>query len=364
MIVYDGKGDVRIPPTMGEPTTEQLVGTPLENLGEVSSRICYDSLGYDESGKPRGRSSSKLHEHILQVKNHSVYEHCNFTLRFETMSHLGLLRSLINRKGVWVRFNDDSSLSVTINLRAILEWDRHDRDINRGITNTLLKQTFTYYGHQLAPQIIRDYGQARYENSSLIEDGLDDDQQWVSMYLSGSRSWSHEQVRHRFAMSQRSTRYVDEDGSEYVMHPLVKQYLNNDSVKDVERALTEGLIRDSIQADRETYRYLVEHLQTYLLNKGVDKLTARKQARAASRQYLGNGLRTEMIFSAPISGWKWILSQRAAAAADQEIRETYTNNVLTALKDSRFGNRFEDFKLIDSPDGIGEVLKPLTLWIF
>src|SRR5262249_16955082 len=104
-----------------------------------------------------------------------------------------------------------------------------------------------------------------------------------------------------------------------------------------------------------TYRLLVARLEAYLQGQGVVRLAARKQARGAARGYLGNALATELLFSAPVSGWKWILSQRANALADAEIRAVY-EPALAAPKASRQGDRFDAFTLVPSPDGLGKVL--------
>jgi thymidylate synthase ThyX len=61
-------------------------------------------------------------------------------------------------------------------------------------------------------------------------------------------------------------------------------------------------------------------LEPWLIAKGVDKFTARKQARGAARGYLGNALQTEMVWTVNVRAFKGILKQRASAAADAEIR--------------------------------------------
>src|SRR5687768_11413069 len=89
-IVFDGR-DVTIPSYMGTPAPRQMEGTRCEQLGELSGRICYDSLG---TGRPSfsvaaehnehhpkdnpfgtGKAIQGYHDHIIQVKNFSVYEH-------------------------------------------------------------------------------------------------------------------------------------------------------------------------------------------------------------------------------------------------------------------------------------------------
>jgi thymidylate synthase ThyX len=701
-LVYDGSGPPLVPPAMGTPTDDQLKGTDLDRLGELASRICYDSLGYDDAGKPRGRSSRKLHDHILEVKNHSVYEHANFTVVFPMTLNdraVSFLLALANRKGVWIEPRD-GTIEVTANLRAVLEWERHTQPFADNRATRFVGQTLRFHAHRLAPQVVRHAGGV-FCGTRLKDEDLTDDQAWVTLYLYGSRGFcylpdteiltkegwkpvsevregeiiltkdpvtgkarwspnkkthaldyagrvywmessqwtspavtrdhlmwaarydlrdrrglsceemmdghaekipmeriagkrfvvdhridmgsvedpgtitvdgfpydarllfaflgwmatdgkthggrcriyqrkastkpairalltalisndwsetepyfeahrelagwvvkmigptgecrdlrplfdyssrlinafldaavmgdgnsnpnvngtlchdviyvgwrhaalqyqvlfalvgrscnvrvddrvgvervlktgqvwtnqnvghvvsthlkgvslvkkehhrckyyagkvycpqtedgivyvrregmafwccnSHEQVRHRFAVSQRSTRYVDEDGSPYIQHPLVTAYLADEAVQEGTRLAVAEQIARSVEADRTTYRLLVARLEAYLLGRGTDRRTARKQARGAARGYLGNALATELLFSAPVSGWKWIFSQRANALADAEIRAVY-EPALAALKASRYGDRFAAFTLVSSPDGLGKVL--------
>lgn len=357
-LVFDGGGLVLIPESMGTPTANQMVGTPLENLGECASRICYESLGLDENGKPRGRSSAKLHEHILEVRNHSVYEHANFTVRIDYRDPMSIASTCLNRKGVWVEMVHDH-VEITTNFRAVLEWGRHTGNANaysgyHDAVGELLRQ----YLRRLAPMIGRGLALTKCYitlGHSLKTDGLTDDQAWVSLWLYGSRGFTHEQVRHRFAMSQRSTRYVDEDGSPYITHPLVAKFLEDATVDPMDRDMIRDCIERSTSEDRNTYAFLVESLEEYGLKNGLDKHTSRKQARGAARGYLGNALASEMIYSAPVSGWKWILSQRKNRLADAEIRQVYTP-ALEALKASRYGDRFAQYETVPSPDGLGTVL--------
>lgn len=364
-LVFDGSGDPIIPESMGVPNADQFRGTSLEKLGETASRICYQSYGCYPDGKPRGRSSAKLHEHILDVINLSVYEHCNFTVRFDTRDDrtaYGIFRSVANRKGIHVELTD-SSIEVTVNFRAVLEWLRHSSPTNDDDYATTLWKVLYVYANELAPQIFNQYPGLRSTSgvrftwllgiASLKTEGLTADQAWITLYLYGSRGFTHEQVRHRFAMSQRSTRYVDEDGSPYITHPLVAKFLHQGPW--IKRQIARGLIGLSTWADRTTYRYLVRVLEAFNRGNGLDKQTARKQARGASRGYLGNALASEMLFSAPVSGWQWILKQRASKFADAEIRTIY-EPALAALKSSQYGHFFDDFNLVPSPDGMGCVL--------
>jgi thymidylate synthase ThyX len=354
-LVYDG-GTVRIPTSMGTPLLGQMLGTELENLGEVSSRICYDSLGVDAEGKPRGRSTEKLHAHILDVINLSVYEHCEFTVRFDVGDDWLILHTFLNRKGVWLEIDDDG-FEATVNFRVVLEWARHTKRANQTPYTEEVGRILYQYGRTLAPLIFHKpvHPTSLFRKTNLKQEGLNEDQAWVSLYLYGSRGFTHEMVRHRFAMSQRSTRYVDEDGSEYIEHPLITRYINDEAVDRDERHKIRGQIGNSILADRVTYKVLVAALQNYLTRQGVDKQTARKQARGASRGYLGNALASEMIYSAPVSGWLWILQNRLHPAADAEMRGVMVP-ALEALQASRYGSYFENLHPIPSKDGLGMVL--------
>jgi thymidylate synthase ThyX len=156
-------------------------------------------------------------------------------------------------------------------------------------------------------------------------------------------------------MSQRSTRYVDEDGSSYIIHPLVARFLEDDSADRQLRHDLRDQMNASVMGDRITYKQLVAALQSYLTSQGVDKQTSRKQARGASRGYLGNALASEMIYSAPVSGWKWIMKNRLHPAADAEMRGVMVP-ALRALKSSLYGDRFVTFNTTPSSDGLGEIL--------
>jgi hypothetical protein len=358
-LVFDDNS-LTVPLSMGNPKENQLTGTIHENLGELASRICYDSLG-------TGRSSEALHQHILDVKNHSIYEHIVFTIGLDlaatSISSLEFVKAFSNRKGVWFENRKKpNEFEVTVNLRTVLEWERHTRGFNYNTVTAVFGEVLRRWAHNFVPRIIPEPQLCSLAGSMLKQswykrEDLTDDQANITMYLYGSRGFTHEQVRHRFAISQRSTRYVDEDGSPYIMHPLVAAYLADERVNSDVRRVIRGNIEQSIESDRETYRALVEDLQYYCQkHMGItDKTAARKQARGAARGYLGNALASDMLFTTNVTGWKWILSQRKNKLADAEIREVYTPG-LYALQSSWYGDRFAEFTLVPSPDGLGTVL--------
>lgn len=384
-LVYDGTDEVRIPPSMGAPRADQMQGTARERLVELSGRCCYDSLGV-------GRPSAEYARHLLDVGHTSVLEHAVFTVEFGTNAFGEVAESLLNRPGVYVCLNRRRGVvRVTTNLRAAIEWPKFPFDeMGAGVWETIQDKA---YG--LAPSLVRG---ARVRSGSVVEPE-NDHERWISLYLTGSRGFSHEIVRHRFgcAVSQRSTRYVQESESEWVLHPLLGQAWGDAPkrgglatniktalgswVGQLEHSIKEGAqegqllqIQDEIrdyasfwegplqagmvaQECRVAYEAIVNQLTVLLKERGVDGTSSRKQARGAARGVLGNALETEMIFSASISAWRHMLRMRAADAADAEIRLQFAEAVLPCLRASRYGDRFEDLELGPASDGIGRSLK-------
>lgn len=135
-----------------------------------------------------------------------------------------------------------------------------------------------------------------------------------------SRGLTHELVRHRvgIAISQRSTRYVDESTSDIVEHPLCTAALADLPTREF-ADLTSQMTYCKNQ-NRDLYIKINETVKAYLEKKGVDKATAKKQARGAARQYLENGLETELVWSANVRSLRHIINMRGSEHADAEIR--------------------------------------------
>jgi len=360
--VYDG-ATFLIPAQMGTPRDDQLQGEALERLSELAGRICYDSLG-------QGRSSDGFHAHIQSVRHLSVYEHCPFTVCFATVPDGRadwpvdmLFRSFANRPGVWIRVDGAGALRVTLNPRAVIEWDEWtERGWGEDPLNLYFRNTLRGLLQMLMPRVrLEDFSEppGRIPLSASIIDPGTPDEQWVSLFVSGSRGFSHEQVRHGdfTAISQRSTRYVDESASPWVEHPLLTLY-REETGTDLRECWPHPDDDRSVPVEecgQGAYLRAVDLLHPWLEERGVDRLTARKQARGAARGFLGNALYTEMIFSANVRQWRNMLRQRCSEAADAEIRALYAQ-VLPALWGSRYGERFDDFVLVESPDGIGQIM--------
>lgn len=362
-LVWDGGDEVRIPSGFEPPAPDQMQGTAHDRLGEVACRICYDSMGVEpKTGKRKGRSSAQLHDHILEVKNHNVYEHADFTVRIERVSHDVLLHCFVNRPGIWCEMTNEG-FEVTMNHRCVLEWDRWKTSIGKSHDHTIQRLGCQLWEHarELAPQIYPEPKSPAHNEYRLVPktEDLLPTQASISLYLSFSRGCGNEQCRHRFRMSQRSTRFVDESESPYVIHPLITRFLTDDAVDDSIKQDAFTRMKNSEIHDKATYDHLVDALQDYLKKKGVEGIQARKQARGAARGFLALSLHTEMIYTARIIDWQWILSQRATKLADAEIRVLYAtgaNSVLNCLKSSKYGHFFKDLTVEDCPDGIGSSL--------
>ena len=327
-----------------------MVGTPAEQLAELAGRECYDSLG-------NGRDSKGFHRHILEVGHFSVYEHCNFTaclpgIAFEPEA----LLDLMNRPGMWFRVCG-SDLLVTFNLRCILDWTKWVPPHRQKPTHCPMP--LLLLARDLAPTVIGESGLLGVPHGDALTNATvthvassDNEERWVTLRMTGSRGFSHELVRHgdRTAISQRSTRYVDENESPWCLHPLVRR-LQQDPANAPWSAKVDTLVGLS----RDLYADTVALGSTALAARGVDKGTARKQSRGAARGFLGNALGTSLIFSASVAQWRRMLALRCHPAADAEIRESAVA-VIEALRASCYFREFEDMVLVPSPDGLGEVL--------
>jgi len=321
---------------MGIGRFDQMQGTPGEQLSELAGRVCYDSLG-------QGRDSEGYHKHISEVNHGSVREHYNYCINIKDGITAILMRECLNRPGVWVTPNRYGiGVRLCLNLRAAYEWQPHDERDGRRLANTVHESLAA------TAFLCRDASYIKGRSWAWeFAEPAHEEEQWISLYMSGSRGFSHEQVRHKWrtAVSQRSTRYCDESETPWCEHPLTLTLAD-----DLMKAGCSFIIKESQQC----YRSLVYQLQSKLTSRGVDKLTARKQARGAARGYLGNALQTEMIFSASVAQWKRMLRQRLHPAADAEIRLIYAD-VLRILQDETPYD-FTEFAVVPSPDGLGVVL--------
>lgn len=176
----------------------------------------------------------------------------------------------------------------------------------------------------------------------------------ITFYIRGiSRGCSHELVRHRAgcAISQRSTRYVDESESEWILHPLIE---SADLPQDVKESL-KNTINSHIDNSRRLYMHIATAVQEALEKAGADKTTARKQARGAARGVLGNALSTVVIWTANIRAIRHFIEQRASPAADAEIRLLACK--IYEISRDLCPEYFDDYQRVSVPDGVGYALQ-------
>lgn len=359
---------MRIPEEMGEPRADQLQGSSLERLSELAGRVCYDSLG----GK-RSRDSASYHAHIQEVGHGSVYEHGSRTFEVDyrdvQMEDRALLVfALMNRPGVTVLRSDPIRMRVTINLRAMREWgeiqDRRVRSFPE-VTADLeffaaqlgraFQAQFALTDPAATPPPSPEAAQMP-QFDVLAVDPAHATEVWASVFIQCSRGCSHELVRHGdgTAISQRSTRYVDESDSDWIKHLLISLFELNRATPEKPDPIPLGFgVKHSAT---QSYATSVSKLQEFLGARGVDKHTARKQARGAARGFLGNALSTQMVFTANMWAWQNILRQRMHPAADAEIRVLASHCYDALQEDERVAAHLAGMEKVPAEDGLGSVL--------
>ena len=349
LVYRNDVGKLEIPqevlPANGLPHKHHFLSTDADNLIELAGRVCYDSAASEKT-----RATPEYHQHINDVNHGSVQEHLNFTVEFPIgINRERILASLINRPGIFTDLDEFGYIDVTANIRTINDWGKFkDPDEDGYVCRTLY-----HFAKELAPlAIINREWSDNTTNGKLVKPRLAEEI-WFSFYISGvSRGLTHELVRHKYhtAVSQRSTRYVDESESDWALHPLIMDNwagINSDKCLGFTKyAATSSFIDRS----QDYYDKIVKYLESVLIAKGIDKFTARKQARGAARGILGNALSTELIWSASLDEIKRVISQRANEHADGEIR-LWANQLYEIVQPL-----YPDYFAADTkpcPDGIG-----------
>lgn len=371
-LIWDGTHQISIPERMGKPLEGQMVGTPAEQLTELSGRICYDSLGSENS-----RPSNEYIKHILDVGHTSIAEHYNATLLIEgnEQTFIDMIAFvMLNRPWFWVTPVSPNAVRITANIRAVMEFGKWSRVLNDLMPEYPINEAVQLGDvirncfHDLAPRLITEPHPAGVAiaaeqlgiSSAEIVEPENNAERWITLYTYGSRGFSHELVRHGdfTGMSQRSTRYCNESKSPWTLHPLIQQYIRE--ADPTESMIANEGIKAFIDDAKDLYKQWVKRLVPFIKTK-IDpsdpyaKTTARKQARGAARGLLGNALETELVFSASVMQWRHIFRMRAAAAADGEIRYAACK-ALEACQNSRYGDEFSDLKLVEASDGTGLML--------
>jgi flavin-dependent thymidylate synthase len=346
-LIWDGE-NLELPQGW-QPRSDQMQGSNLDRLVEISGRSCYDSCG-------TGRDSEAYHQHIAEVNHLSVLEHANFTIKFNddrvvsTKHFSDTLYSLLNRPGIYVAPIYDQFFDITVNLRSVVEWNQRPVysadacNIGQILQSEALK---------LAPLVCKPYNFKPVNHTLSVFPKIatnNTNEIFCSIFFTNvSRGMTHELVRHRIgAVSQRSTRYVDESESDWCWHPLFRQFY--DYRQDPDESSLEEFRKNACKL----YNYYVDQLQQYLIAQNVDKFTARKQSRGAARGILGNALATELLYTTSLKNWQHMIKMRASEAADAEIRLAF-NDVFEILK-GRWPQHFVNWQTAPCKDGMGFVV--------
>lgn len=304
-----------LPEESGRPYSHHFLSTPGDNLIELAGRVCYDSCK-----QLKTRNSIEYHKHINEVKHGSVQQHCSYGIKIyprDMLQLVDLLLELSNRPGVFYTF-ENNELNISFNIRSANEWEKHgiiQGDIKNIVREVALQEC------PLACSFIN------IQKPAVKYSKIKSPTRFISYYIAGvSRGLTHEMVRHHYqtAISQRSTRYVDESESDWIWHPLINKYRDklDIPISDFQKAYQYyGISPFCITGPaRMVYKQIQVDIKNLLIKDGVDKFTASKQANGAARGVLGNSLSTELIFTASIEEWRHFILNRANDGADAEIR--------------------------------------------
>ena len=408
-LVHHSGGPIRVPQAMGKPIGDKLQGKPLENLAELAGRVCYDSLSnpngrdsksYHEHIQEVGHNSVLEHSHVFLEVDLDLMrsEFINFVLPTTVTKRRPKTKKLgkLYDKYIVASLNEifgcipgayppefpetgrrSNKIVFDINLRHIVEWDQFkpakDTSEKDAVIDTNFKwkgyrppRGFNAYVHEFigeafkqtapwCPLVIKGRDQTLpgppviIRSVDLMAYPLNPNNKWVTMYLSMSRSCSHELVRHgdKTAISQRSTRYVDESHSDHVKPPIVSRML------EYSLDFRSNYIENMSAVEDETldiYDYVKNALQGRRLRSDAGDI-GKKQARGAARYNLPIGTRTEMLFSASVPQWRHILDLRGGPAADPEI-STLSAKILRELENNHITG-FEDYRVVRGHFGAG-----------
>jgi len=347
-----------------KPTETQLKSLPMDNLVEFAGRICYDSLG----GK--GRPTQEYHRHINEVNHGSVQEHGWVFVNFIGLNGFELADALaqcINRPGVFIYYKDVEpddgkvrhNVTVVANLRSIKEWKNFDSVSATGLSKSVLNigEELLIRGKMMAPFVLdhlpNPVSKWRKPITYSSKDMVNPQESiYISFLIEGvSRNLTHELVRHKFqtAISQRSTRYVDESSSPIAWHPLLLRNKFTWPLRKISEITTSWMYSLSEWLVRKDLEKL-----------GLGKVAAQKQSRGAARSFRPTALSTELVFTASLAQWNRIIAMRGNEHADAEIR-LMANKVYYILHDlySNFNdNLIKDYSNITpSKDGVANDLK-------
>jgi len=148
------------------------------------------------------------------------------------------------------------------------------------------------------------------------------------------RGFTHEEVRHRLpAFSQESTRYVDESEFRVVVPP------HKDENVWVDLGEGKGISMYGMFAEIEKFY------------RALRKAGYRPED---ARQVLPIAIKAQIVTSAPLIAWVWMMIKRTTKPAHWEIRRVFGNLLLRLQKheNEQIQRVFSDFRVAGKKDGI------------
>ena len=260
-------------------------------LIEKAGRTCYAS----EKNEITQETAERFIKRLIKSGHESVLEHIPLTYDISNISYSDLAVFLNNTIGaVFARpISLTHDFIISMNLRTL-------RDALTIIPQNKIASALGEDILSRIPWLLEDKyfstsktGQdckIRWISQQELNGSPREDLIYLTIKFSGiSRGLTHELVRHRLcSYSQRSTRYVDESSLGLVVPP------------------------DSEYSFWQEEAEALENMYSHLRKSG--------EAPEDARQVLPTGVTTEIVTSARLSQWKYILRLRTAKAAHWEIR--------------------------------------------
>jgi len=149
----------------------------------------------------------------------------------------------------------------------------------------------------------------------------------ISVYVTGiTRACSLELNRHRpLAISQRSTRYTEEEGAALVLEPYYAELYEKwyRATHPVLTSVEWSLINGHLEAAKHAFvRYGIEVERLMALNPFglTNEKELRKWARGKARNILPHGLETRVGYTGNLRAWRWVIEARSSRFAEDEVR--------------------------------------------
>ena len=184
---------------------------------------------------------------------------------------------------------------------------------------------------------------------------------WTFWIEGVSRGLTHELVRHRvgIAISQRSTRYADEDECRMIMPPMFIIQPDDDEDTAETKLEAQRTLLENHRRNCSVYKLLVESGQGIAVGLGQKQHSARKTARGAARSALPNGMETVLTWTFNLRSFINMTMQRYNQFAEWEIRRLFA--LLFEEMKKQAPAYLGDVELEDL-GAFGKAIDPTTLW--